>query len=91
MQIAMADSSGFVPPSFRLLLTDGPCSGQELSSTSGKGGFALTVGRTRVSKLYIRDTAVSEKHAVVGTSVAGNPTWAPCCARHHSAAFTGND
>ena len=53
-----------VPPRISFLMTAGPTVGSELTSSKGSA-FSLTVGRTRVSKLYIRDMAVSEKHAVV--------------------------
>ena len=37
----------------------GPCMG----TTYSKAGDVLTVGRTRASKLHIKDPAVSERHA----------------------------
>lgn len=53
-----------VPPRLVLSFWDGPVSGSELSGPK-TGSFSLTVGRTRGNKLYIRDAAVSENHAVV--------------------------
>lgn len=43
----------------RLQATAGPCEGTSYS----KAGNVLTVGRTRASKVHIKDPAVSEKHA----------------------------
>ncbi len=43
----------------RLQATAGPCEGTSYS----KAGTVLTVGRTRASKVHIKDPAVSEKHA----------------------------
>jgi pSer/pThr/pTyr-binding forkhead associated (FHA) protein len=55
MQEAVAD----LPAALTLTATAGPCEG----TTYAKAGLLLTVGRTRASKLHIKDSAVSEKHA----------------------------
>ncbi len=48
-----------LPAALTLSATAGPCEGTSYS----KAGPLLTVGRTRASKLHIKDSAVSEKHA----------------------------
>ncbi|CAL8466312.1 g5848 [Coccomyxa elongata] len=48
-----------LPAVLRLQATAGPCEGTSYS----KAGNVLTVGRTRASKVHIKDPAVSEKHA----------------------------
>ncbi|KAK9902845.1 hypothetical protein WJX75_008406 [Coccomyxa subellipsoidea] len=48
-----------LPAALTLTATAGPCEG----TTYAKAGLLLTVGRTRASKLHIKDSAVSEKHA----------------------------
>ncbi|EIE19954.1 SMAD/FHA domain-containing protein [Coccomyxa subellipsoidea C-169] len=48
-----------LPAALTLRATAGPCEGTNYS----KAGPLLTVGRTRASKLHIKDSAVSEKHA----------------------------
>lgn len=53
-----------VPPRFCFAVCDGPCSGQTLAPDLKKG-FCITVGRTRASKLHIKDGAVSERHAEI--------------------------
>lgn len=48
-----------IPPKFTFALIDGPCAGTSITPKT----FYLTVGRTRTSKLHIKDGSVSEKHA----------------------------
>ncbi|GAX85782.1 hypothetical protein CEUSTIGMA_g13197.t1 [Chlamydomonas eustigma] len=79
-----------VPPRLQIVFTSGPSNGLELAhNDSIKPTFCLSVGRTRSSKLCIKDPAVSEKHAEIlwggenwvlrdlgssnGTSVNGMP------------------
>ena len=47
------------PAVLSLQAIKGPCEGTTLT----KAGKRLTVGRTRVRDIYIKDAAVSEKHA----------------------------
>lgn len=49
------------PSRLSLVLTRGPAAGQTLTPK----GYFLQVGRTRASKLHIKDSAVSERHAEV--------------------------
>ncbi|BDA51333.1 probable glycogen accumulation regulator GarA [Coccomyxa sp. Obi] len=51
--------TGELPAVLTLQATAGPCEGTSYS----KAGNVLTVGRTRASKVHIKDPAVSEKHA----------------------------
>lgn len=53
-----------IPPRIMLSMCAGPCNGQVLT-TDYKKGFCITVGRTKASRLHIRDSAVSERHAEV--------------------------
>ncbi|KAF5829287.1 SMAD/FHA domain-containing protein [Dunaliella salina] len=50
-----------VPPRFQLGLSSGPCAGNTLAPK----GFNFTVGRTKTSRIHIKDPSVSEKHAEV--------------------------
>ncbi|KAL6745529.1 SMAD/FHA domain-containing protein, partial [Haematococcus lacustris] len=50
-----------LPFSIAFDVTDGPCAGQVFTPKA----YHITVGRTRISKLHIKDTAVSERHAEV--------------------------
>lgn len=54
--------SAIIPPRFSLQVNAGPCEGTQLTSSKS---FHLTIGRTKASQLHIRDTSVSEKHAVI--------------------------
>lgn len=53
-----------VPPRLSLELSAGPWAGTELSIPLKS--FSLPVGRTKASKVHIKDSAVSEKHATIG-------------------------
>lgn len=55
----MQESVAELPATLTLEVTAGPCEGTSYS----KSGTILTVGRTRASKVHIKDPAVSEKHA----------------------------
>jgi hypothetical protein len=48
-----AEAGPTVPPLLSFSFVEGPVSGTELSSS----GFSLTIGRTRKSKLHIKDTS----------------------------------
>lgn len=48
-----------LPPTLRLSVTEGPCASQSFQSS----GCFLTVGRTKRSSVYLKDGAVSERHA----------------------------
>lgn len=54
----VADLSIHVAPRLELVLETGPCAGQTLAPK----GYCLTVGRTRASKMHIKDPSISEKH-----------------------------
>ena len=57
----LQDSDGHqLPHSLSLEILDGPCSG----TTFAPSGTQLAVGRTKASQIWIKDSAVSEKHAV---------------------------
>ena len=49
-----------VPDMLELKVVAGPCEGQEKSY---RDGLALRVGRTKASKVHIKDPSVSERHA----------------------------
>ena len=51
-----------VPDELKLKVTAGPSADTEFSKP---GLLKLTVGRTRASKIWIKDSAVSEKHAEI--------------------------
>ncbi len=50
------------PDELKLKVTAGPVAGTEYCKP---GVLKLTVGRTRASKIWIKDSAVSEKHAEI--------------------------
>eukprot|EP00798_Chlamydomonas_sp_ICE-L_P007198 gene7198-306_t len=50
-----------VPSRFSLSLSGGPCRGQGYAPK----GFFFSIGRTRASKIHIKDSSVSEKHAEI--------------------------
>ncbi|DBA87462.1 TPA: hypothetical protein ACH3X1_004501 [Trebouxia sp. C0004] len=50
------------PDELKLNVTAGPSAGTDFCKP---GVLRLTVGRTRASKVWIKDTAVSEKHAEI--------------------------
>ncbi|GFR51124.1 hypothetical protein Agub_g13476 [Astrephomene gubernaculifera] len=52
-----------VPSRLKLSVTEGPCKGQVIESTSFNS-LCLTVGRiAKRAKIYLKDKAISEKHA----------------------------
>mmetsp|Transcript_12815 Transcript_12815/g.27710 ORF Transcript_12815/g.27710 Transcript_12815/m.27710 type:complete len:159 (+) Transcript_12815:145-621(+) len=56
-----------IPTKLSVEILDGPCKGQIMTHKA----FHVTVGRTRASKLVIKDGSVSERHAEIcwtGTS-----------------------
>ncbi|KAL3148117.1 hypothetical protein ABBQ38_014398 [Trebouxia sp. C0009 RCD-2024] len=55
-----AEDKEIVPDELRLKVTAGPSTDTEFCKP---GVLKLTVGRTRASKIWIKDSAVSEKHA----------------------------
>lgn len=57
-----ADDEEPLPDELQLKVTAGPSIGSEFCKP---GILKLTVGRTRASKVWIKDSAVSEKHAEV--------------------------
>ncbi|KAG1655503.1 hypothetical protein FOA52_008522 [Chlamydomonas sp. UWO 241] len=59
-------SAPLVPTSLTFSFVEGPEVGRELEAS----GFNLTIGRTRKSKLHIKDTSVSEVHAQLSWSGA---------------------
>lgn len=56
-----------MPDLLELQAVAGPCDGQDLSTA----GQVLSVGRTKLSKIHIKDPAVSEKHAEFSWSGSG--------------------
>lgn len=48
-----------LPDQLLLQAVAGPCEGQNLA----KAGQVLSVGRTKASRVHVKDPAVSEKHA----------------------------
>ncbi|PNH05342.1 hypothetical protein TSOC_008410 [Tetrabaena socialis] len=63
-EAAAAVEAMAVPPRLRLVCTDGPCAGQTFDTDSLKS-FCFTIGRVKKAKMYMKDQAVSEKHAEV--------------------------
>ena len=57
-----AEDEETLPDELKLKVTAGPSNGTDFYKP---GVHKLTVGRTRASKVWIRDSAVSEKHAEV--------------------------
>lgn len=55
-----AEDEETLPDELKLKVTAGPSHGTEFCKP---GVLKLTVGRTRASKVWIKDSAVSEKHA----------------------------
>ncbi len=55
------DNATRIPSRFSLEMSAGPCAGQTFAPMS----FFCSIGRTRASKLHIKDASVSEKHAEV--------------------------
>lgn len=58
--VPQAEEKTIVPDELRLKVTAGPSTDTEFCKA---GVLKLTVGRTRASKIWIKDSAVSEKHA----------------------------
>ena len=57
----LQDSEGHqLPHTLSLEIVDGPCSGASFAPS----GTQLAVGRTKASQIWLKDSAVSEKHAV---------------------------
>lgn len=57
-----AEDEEIVPDELKLKVTAGPSTDTEFCKP---GMLKLTVGRTRASKIWIKDSAVSEKHAEI--------------------------
>ena len=60
--IHQAENEVTAPDDLKLKVTSGPSADTEFSKP---GILKLTVGRTRASKIWIKDSAVSEKHAEI--------------------------
>jgi pSer/pThr/pTyr-binding forkhead associated (FHA) protein len=65
----MANAAGdsvVLAPRIKLLVTEGPCAGQVLEPKASLA--CLSIGRTRASKLHVKDPSVSERHGEVSWS-----------------------
>ena len=58
-----SDQEKGTPPGFVLEIQEGPLEGKSIAPK--KGAVTLRVGRTKASKLQIKDPAVSERHAEI--------------------------
>lgn len=59
---SQGDDDQVSPDELKLKVTAGPSAGTDFCKP---GVYRLTVGRTRASKVWIKDSAVSEKHAEI--------------------------
>ncbi|PNW78313.1 hypothetical protein CHLRE_09g402350v5 [Chlamydomonas reinhardtii] len=51
-----------VPTRLKLIVTEGPCEGQIFDAAEMDACF-LTLGRTKKTKIHLKDDSISEKHA----------------------------